>query len=139
MLVYLAGPMRGIDHYNFPAFDYAAKRLRMVGHEVINPAELDRVVHVHEWTRPLPANFMKGAMKRDLIAICDEAEGIVLLPGWQASSGVAVEKALTDLLGLPSFEGDDLGPKPKEQYLAEWMDSIIKQMEASLEPCISNT
>ncbi len=134
MRVYIAGPMRGYPEYNFPAFDYAARRLRQAGHEAINPAELDRVVGIHEWTNPLPKGFMRAAMKRDLMAICDEAEGITLLPGWEASSGVGVEKALTDVLGLPSFESivwcDDLDA---------YMDNILVQMENPLVTSFSNT
>ena len=127
MKVYIAGPMRGIDEYNFPAFDYAARRLRQAGHEAINPAELDRVVHIHEWTNPLPEGFMRGAMKRDLVAICDEAEGMVLLPGWEKSSGVVVEKALVDLLALPVFyaEGD--------LVIDDYMTIVLGQMEPT--PC----
>jgi hypothetical protein len=39
--VYIAGPMRGIPEFNFPAFD-AAARGRAMGLEIISPAELDR-------------------------------------------------------------------------------------------------
>lgn len=136
MKVYIAGPMRGIPEYNFPAFDYAARRLRQGGHEAINPAELDRVVGVHEWTTPLPDGFMASAMKRDLVAICDHADGIVLLPHWRLSKGAAVEKALTDLLGLPSFEA----PTPTDgDTLVDYMDEILYMMENTLVESISNT
>jgi len=136
--VYIAGPMRGFAEYNFPAFDYAARRLRQAGHNAINPAELDRVVGIHEWTDPLPKDFMRGAMRRDLTIICDEAEGIVLLPGWRDSRGALVEKSLCDLLGLPSFDsmtrhlrGD--GPA------VEYMNDILLKMEAINEPSPCNT
>ncbi len=137
MKVYIAGPMRGYPEYNFPAFDYAARRLRQAGHECINPAELDRVVDIHEWTDPLPKGFMRGAMRRDLIAICDSAEGIVLLPGWRLSSGVGVEKALCDLLDLPSFHTERRhgGTTPLNGYMTE----ILLQMETLNEPSLSNT
>ncbi len=99
MTVYVAGPMRGYDQYNFPAFDRAAGLLRSQGWTVINPAELDRAVGVFEDTDPLPPGFLRAAMKRDLAAIC-ESDAIALLPGWADSHGVAVELALAKLLGL---------------------------------------
>ena len=39
MQLYLAGPMRSIKDFNFPAFNAAAAKLRAAGHEVFNPAE----------------------------------------------------------------------------------------------------
>ena len=41
MRVYIAGPMSGIENSNFPAFHAAAAELRALGHEVVNPAELN--------------------------------------------------------------------------------------------------
>jgi hypothetical protein len=97
--VYIAGPMRGYPEYNFPAFDAAARQWRKAGWDVVNPAELDRVAGVHEFTDPLPAGFLRDAMKRDLVAIC-ECDAIALLPGWEQSSGVKVELTLANLLQL---------------------------------------
>lgn len=41
MKLYLAGPMRGHDNFNFPAFWDAARVLRERGHEIVSPAEID--------------------------------------------------------------------------------------------------
>ena len=43
--VYLAGPMRGIANFNFPAFDFAAHKLRNQGFYVFSPAERDRSIY----------------------------------------------------------------------------------------------
>jgi hypothetical protein len=40
--IYVAGPMRGYDDYNYPAFDRQARVLEKQGWKVINPAEMDR-------------------------------------------------------------------------------------------------
>ena len=40
--IYIAGPMRGYEDGNFPAFDRQARVLEEQGWIVINPAEMDR-------------------------------------------------------------------------------------------------
>jgi len=114
MKVYIAGPMRGIPLYNFPAFDAAEERLRLAGYTPINPAQLDRDVGVNETTDPLPPNFLRDAMRRDLGAICD-CSHIAILPGWKNSKGVAVEFALARLLGLTILDAITLETKTYEE------------------------
>lgn len=99
MKLYVAGPMRGLPDFNFPAFDAAADFLRSLGHEVISPAEHDREVYpdIEAWpgyaagdTSLCPAFDFIAAITWDMKAVLD-SDGIVLLPGWEASSGVAHE------------------------------------------------
>ena len=40
--IYIAGPMRGYENFNFPAFDAAAQLYRAIGYEVFNPADKDK-------------------------------------------------------------------------------------------------
>jgi hypothetical protein len=40
--VYIAGPMRGYDKFNFPAFDAARDRFTAMKWHVISPADIDR-------------------------------------------------------------------------------------------------
>jgi hypothetical protein len=105
MKLYLAGPMTGIADYNFPAFDEAAKQLRGAGHTVFNPAENDRMngfdatgLQGHEAAEH--GFDLRTALKQDLSWICDHAEGIALLPGWEASKGARAEVALAKALGI---------------------------------------
>ncbi len=98
--IYIAGPMRGLPEFNFPAFDAAARRFRKLGWLVYNPAEMDRVSGVHEFTLITnPQPFLREAMARDCTAIC-WSDAIGLLPGWQKSSGAGAEIVLGKLLGL---------------------------------------
>lgn len=118
MKLYVAGPMRGIPLYNFPAFDAAALALRKRGYDVVNPAELDRVAGTHEHTDPLPDGFLREAMKRDLSAICD-CDGIALLDGWEKSQGVGVERHLAGFLDLATLTVDHwLALDPQENPYA---------------------
>lgn len=107
MRLYIAGPMTGIKYFNAPAFADAAFRLRLVGYDVFSPAENDinngfelgkmtgnEALTDHGYS-------LREALKQDLTWICDNAEGIAILPGWEKSKGVAAEIALAIALGIP--------------------------------------
>lgn len=112
MRVYLAGPMRGIPEFNFPAFNAAAKFLREQGHEVFNPAERD--IERHGGVNIAAGNMtgdesiaakehgfdLRVALGEDLAYICGKADAVALLPGWQNSKGARAERATADALGL---------------------------------------
>ena len=109
MKIYLAGPMRGIPSFNFPAFDYAAFKLREQGFEVFSPAERDREAYgdtiEHNPTGDEskvtnPACTINDCMRADCDWICQHADAIALLPGWKKSSGANAELALAKALGL---------------------------------------
>ncbi|AQG98323.1 hypothetical protein A9R05_05420 [Burkholderia sp. KK1] len=87
--VYLAGPMSGYPELNFPAFHAEAARLRALGFDVVNPAEID-VGPNPDWLTAMRADI------RELVT-CD---GIALLPGWEQSRGAQVEHTLARGLGL---------------------------------------
>jgi hypothetical protein len=99
MKVYLAGPMTGMPLFNFPAFDEAESRLRALGHDVINPAQLDRDIGFDPATTVVSGAFLRDALRRDLSALCD-ADAIAMLPGWERSGGARVEWTLATHLGL---------------------------------------
>ena len=80
MKIYIAGPMRGYEDYNFPAFDAAAEILQAAGNEVVNPAQMDRDIGFDPKTAEVSAEFLRDAMRRDLAAIC-ECDGIAMLDG----------------------------------------------------------
>lgn len=58
MRTYICGPMSGIEALNFPAFHAEARRLRALGHTVVNPAEIN----------PDPAMGWAQCMRRDMRA-----------------------------------------------------------------------
>src|SRR5512138_2370208 len=87
--VYLAGPMTGIPKFNFPAFHKAAAYLRSRGFFVFNPAEQTE-----------PTTPRRECFALDCKWICEEAEGIAFMPGWERSSGARAEHALGIALGL---------------------------------------
>ena len=115
MKIYLAGPMRGIKDFNFPAFHAWAARLREQGHEVFNPAERDEAAFGAEILKTSTGSEEEVALRMgftdklglarkcflaDTMWICIHAEAIALIPGWETSRGVRAEKALGEAIGL---------------------------------------
>lgn len=106
MKVYLAGPMSGLPDFNFPAFHAAAAKLREQGHDVFNPAEKDEEIHdkqIFKGEGDVAACEAKGfslrkALAADVKYICEEAEAIAMLPGWEFSGGARAEWALANAL-----------------------------------------
>jgi hypothetical protein len=93
--IYIAGPMRGQEENNFPAFYEAEKHLENKGvWNTINPARMDDELYAD----PLSIDY-KDAMKRDLEEIFN-CTAIYMLRGWEKSHGAIVEHALAVYLNL---------------------------------------
>jgi hypothetical protein len=98
MRIYLAGPMRGIPEFNFPAFHAYAKALREQGYEVFSPAEKGMEKHAGSQYENLA--FRRAVFLLDTEYICNEADAVAMMPGWEKSSGARAEKALAEAIGL---------------------------------------
>lgn len=120
MKIYLAGPMRGIPEFNFPAFFAAEGYLKSAGHYVFNPARRDEERHGSALSKGNPTGdevqaavqhgfSLREALRDDTNYICMEAEAIALLPGWENSKGARAEKALAEALGHQVFFLDSNG------------------------------
>lgn len=94
--LYIAGPMTGHKDLNFPAFHAAAAKVRALGHEAINPAEVN----------PDPEMKWADAMKADIpqLLTCD---GLVALPGWTTSKGAKLEMHIAVQLGMKVFSAQE--------------------------------
>lgn len=106
MRVYVAGPMRGVPEFNFPAFDAAAAIMRAQGHVVFSPAERDREVGFDPSGLSGDEDLvelgfdLRSALGADLAWICEHAEALLMLPGSRGSSGARAEVAVAQALGL---------------------------------------
>ncbi len=89
MKLYVAGPMTGITDFNFPAFNAAAAQLRALGHEVVNPAEVN----------PDTTTSWEDCMKCDIPELL-KCDGVVLLDGWTKSRGATLEAHIARQLGM---------------------------------------
>jgi hypothetical protein len=120
--VYLAGPMRGLHHWNADAFDRAAAAWAAEGWTVVNPIETDRLggfdprqaTPEELKTKGHEGTWLRSVMTEDLDAVL-RVEALALLPGWEKSMGATVEVALAQFLGLPLFSSTTmtrLRPRP---------------------------
>jgi len=95
---YLAGPMTGIEKFNFPAFEKAAKVLREKGLDIVSPHEID-----HGETEETRGSLDYWVyIKADLQAML-ECDAIVLLDGWRSSRGCQFEVKLARHCGMQMF------------------------------------
>ena len=96
MLLYIAGPVTGIEKDNRPAFEEEARKLRAAGHRAEIP---------HEF---VTAGTWRGAMCQCIGRIAyrwaTEPEGdfgLIMLEGWEESRGAKMEKAVAEAMGVP--------------------------------------
>ncbi|PSR23568.1 MAG: hypothetical protein C7B43_19995 [Sulfobacillus benefaciens] len=95
LMWYLSGPMSGHPAFNFPLFHRAAAAFRQHGVAVVNPAEICSVDTT--WS---------VALAQDL-AVLPQTQGLILLPGWQTSSGARLEWQWARAHGLPRLLWSD--------------------------------
>lgn len=108
MKIYIAGPMTGITELNFPAFHSEAARLRALGHDVVNPAEINAD----------PSAGWLDCMRADIaqLVYCD---AVHMLPGWERSKGANVEHYLATALGFTITYAE--GPAPVlAPFITDW-------------------
>lgn len=88
-IAYLAGPMTGLPDLNFPAFHAVAAEYRAQGLEVINPAEINAGA-LGSW---------EDCMRKDIAELV-KCDSIILLPGWEKSTGATLERHIAVKLGM---------------------------------------
>lgn len=91
---YLAGPMTGIEGYNFKRFDEFAKELRARNYEVISPAEIARTLPGEPGDLPYQ-EYVRADLKGLL-----QCSDLILIPGWRASRGAMMELNIADFLKM---------------------------------------
>lgn len=112
---YIAGPMRGVPEYNYPAFMAAAKLLRGLRWTVYNPAEMDIEAEPEEdWTtlsleqqklHNTASNIRRFAI-RDIYVLlhklrAENGDAIFVLPGWEDSEGAIAETGVARWVMIP--------------------------------------
>ena len=81
--------MSGLPEKNHPTFNKWAKYLRDRGHQVLNPAENDGGSTDKTWNYYMELDI-------NSLLVCDS---VVLLPGWEFSTGARLEIAVAQAIG----------------------------------------
>lgn len=95
--LYIAGPMSGYKDRNYPLFNEVEARLVKADYNVLNPARIDAQFPMGDGE---PERTWDWYMRRALVMLCEGADGIALLPGWQHSRGALLEERVGRGLGM---------------------------------------
>lgn len=117
--LYIAGPMTGIEEFNWPLFDSVQAALEAVGIEAVNPAALDRALKQTFPDEDFENGTAEGGaklatfLKRDF-HVLTKCEGIVFLEGWEDSTGANCELIVSQMAGMSTWLWIDgnLYPEP---------------------------
>lgn len=89
-VVYISGPMSGLEDMGRAAFAAAHQRLEELGFAVLDPAMF-------------PLGMTYAAYMRMSLALLSEADAIVMLPGWECSKGARAERAYARAVQMPVY------------------------------------
>jgi hypothetical protein len=98
MKIYIAGPMTGIDNFNYPLFNSTARRLYQMGYTPLNPADSESENTTHEFQGQTWNWYLRRAIKK-----LADADALCLLPNWQNSKGATLEVHIAKTLEIPLF------------------------------------
>jgi hypothetical protein len=93
--------MSGEPDNGFPLFDSAAAYLRALGHDVVNPAEIDRSLGFDGSTTLTPQQ-RKDVLRRDYFELVS-CDAIALLPTWSRSVGATGERRVSEEVGIDVY------------------------------------
>lgn len=90
MRIYIAGPMTGLPDFNRPTFYAAEDTLLSLGHDPINPADV-QLADGASWL-----DYMRQTTR-----LLTEADAVCVLPGWTTSLGAQIEAEWAHSVGIP--------------------------------------
>jgi Domain of unknown function (DUF4406) len=108
--VYIAGPMNSVGgNFNFPLFDFVSEKLTAAGCTVFSPADHAREIigpleTIQQLSKAEMAAIRKKLLKNELCWIIDNADFVVMLPGWERSSGAKAEREVALAVEIPVRE-----------------------------------
>ena len=109
---YIAGPMRGKQDWNFPAFDKATAALRDAGWFAYSPRENDAEAGLPTPEPGADTNItphpLKWYMRKDLAQVAS-SDAVFFLQDWEYSQGAMLEHQVAQYLEIPCYRFEDGG------------------------------
>lgn len=138
--VYIAGPMRGLPLFNFPAFDAARDLAKREGFTPISPADIDRASGIQEdklTTEDVSGPEMaRNFASRDTAVLlglrAEDGDAIALLPGWEKSTGAVAEFFLARWLGLRILNAETFKPFSENDLEALDLTPLVANIRKTL-------
>jgi len=109
--IFIAGPMRGYENYNFKKFDFTEELLRKLGFDVVNPARISRKFKEKDVNSDIAVYNKMVDMQQEVERTCN---AILLLDGWQWSKGVMLEVKTAAELNMRFLLESDIAKLEKE-------------------------
>lgn len=148
--IYIAGPMRGYERFNFAAFDEARNYFNSRGWNAISPADIDRDSENFGPLLPLEHSTESNAQwetfeaavekwsEQNLISVINRdcqaiilCDAIAFLPGWEKSTGAVAEFFIARWRGLPILDTTTGEPlKYRSAFGTEILRSIGRTLQA---------
>lgn len=96
-VVYLSGPITGMDENNYKAFAHCQEKIEAMGFQVLNPHEICQFIDPKLYETE--EDFWQACM-RECCSKLPYAHHIVTLEGWENSRGAKKEVAIARELGF---------------------------------------
>jgi hypothetical protein len=101
--LYVSGPITGYPDLNKPVFELVTETLELAGHTVLNPHVVCTLLDAHDCKGPCnPSEALlpwEDYLRADLVAMLQQADGLAMLPKWEASRGAQLEHHVATALG----------------------------------------
>lgn len=91
--VYISGAITGIKNLNKPKFELFEKKLHRLGYKPVNPHKL----------HGSKTKTWEEYMRTDIAALT-KCGAIIMIPGWEKSSGAVFEFLTSLILDIPVFD-----------------------------------
>lgn len=102
-VIYISGPMEGVENHNESAFERAERMLHAFGYDVVNPHKIlcdESYMITKEPTR-------QDYYRKDIRALT-HCTDIMMLNGWSRSHGAQLERQIAYEMGLVVHYEDEI-------------------------------